>query len=91
MWWTCIYCKNIDKTLYEYENSWVENCHDKYTKNEKDLNCEYNSDECYYEKYINDMTVNQLELNVEQIGNNYSNYYTQSNQIVIIKNTSKTY
>ena len=57
--------------------------------NEKDLICEYNSDECYYEK--NDMTVNQLELNVEQIGNNYSNYYTQSNQIVIIKNTSKTY
>ena len=88
---TCIYCKNIDKTLYEYENSCVENCHDKYTKNEKDLNCEYNSDECYYEKYINDMTVNQLELNVEQIGNNYSNYYTQSNQIVIIKNISKTY
>ena len=37
------------------------------------------------------MTVNQLELNVEQIGNNYSNYYTQSNQIVIIKNISKTY
>ena len=27
---TCIYCKNIDKTLYEYENSCVENCPDKY-------------------------------------------------------------
>ena len=88
---TCIYCKSIDKTLYKYENSCVENCPDKYTKNEKDLICEYNSDECYYEKYISDMTVNQLELNVDQIGKNYSNYYTQSNQIVIIKNTSKTY
>ena len=37
------------------------------------------------------MTVNQLKLNVDQIGNNYSNYYSQSNQIIIIKNTSKTY
>ena len=32
-----------------------------------------------------------IEINVDQIGKNYSNYYPHSNQIVIIKNTSKTY
>ena len=87
---TCIFCKNKAEELYSYENSCVENCPSKYVKNDILNKCEYDSNKCYYEKYIKEMSLSDLELNIDIIGKNYSNYYPTSNTIVIIKNSSNT-
>ena len=83
----CKLCK--EKDLYKIGNLCQLECPSGFTKNKINHFCKLNDDNCYFEKYNIDVPLNELNKEINFIALNYSKYYYNSENIVVVLENTK--
>ena len=86
----CILCK--EKDLYKYGNICQLECPFGFKKNKINHICKPIDDKCYFEKYYIDIPLNQLNKEINLIVANYSIYYKDiENSVIVLENEKEKY